>query len=100
MVAVSAGHRLPSSSSGRVFTCIFWISCVSLAAVYCGSLVASMALARKEKIHFETLEELVAQTEYKWGYISGTYLDSVLQVVSYNALDVILILLPVTSLYT
>lgn len=82
MVAVSAGHRLPSSSSGRVFTCIFWISCVSLAAVYCGSLVASMALARKEKIHFETLEELVAQTEYKWGYISGTYLDSVLQVVS------------------
>lgn len=88
MVAVSAGHRLPSSSSGRVFTCIFWISCVSLAAVYCGSLVASMALARKEKIHFETLEELVAQSEYKWGYISGTYLDSVLQVVSYNALDV------------
>ncbi|XP_078312839.1 putative glutamate receptor [Crassostrea virginica] len=78
-LVLQAGHRLPSSSSGRVFTCIFWISCVSLAAVYCGSLVASMALARKEKIHFETLEELVAQSEYKWGYISGTYLDSVLQ---------------------
>lgn len=40
-----------------------------------------MALARREKIHFETLEDLVSQTEYKWGYVSGTYLDSVLQVI-------------------
>ncbi|XP_061189524.1 probable glutamate receptor [Saccostrea echinata] len=78
-LVLQAGHRLPSSTSGRVFTCIFWVSCVSLTAVYCGSLVASMALARREKIHFQTLDELVAQSEYKWGYIAGTYLDSVLR---------------------
>lgn len=78
---------------------------MSLAAVYCGSLVASMALARREKIHFETLEDLVSQTEYKWGYVSGTYLDSVLQVyrpyliltVSYSFLYYFILFFPFLS---
>jgi hypothetical protein len=68
----TGGLRLPVSQTGRTIVCCWWLFCIILSATYSGNLIAFLTVT-KEKPPFDSLSEMVAQDEYEWGTLGGTY---------------------------
>lgn len=64
--------------SGRVVVATWWVFCIVFMAVYSGSLVAYLAVTIVN-LPFNNLEEMVAQTAYKWAIVQGTIVNTVLE---------------------
>ena len=75
----SGQHQQPSLWPAR-FVCGMWIGyCVILYATYTANLAASLTVP-SYKLPFNSLEEMVAQTEYQYGFLNHIVLDTVLEV--------------------
>ncbi|XP_067669738.1 glutamate receptor ionotropic, kainate glr-3-like [Haliotis asinina] len=57
-------QHLPQNTSGRIFYESWWLFCIIIVAVYTGNLVAIMSVV-KEKIPFNTIEELAENDDFK-----------------------------------
>ena len=68
----SGGLRLPASQTGRTIICCWWLFCIILSATYSGNLIAFLTVT-KEKTPFDSLTEMVAQSDYEWGTLGGTF---------------------------
>ncbi|XP_021375561.1 probable glutamate receptor [Mizuhopecten yessoensis] len=66
------GDRLPESQTGRTLISFWWLFSIIMVATYSGNLIAFLTVA-KDKLPFNSLAELVAQSEYGWGTLGGTY---------------------------
>ena len=71
-------HRVKFQPT-RVIAGAWMISCVVLCASYTANLVAWLTVA-EVKMPFDTLEEMVVQTEYSYGVKKGTIAQVMLQV--------------------
>ncbi|XP_071079937.1 uncharacterized protein [Haliotis cracherodii] len=67
----NGGAYLPRTQSGRSVLACWWLLTVILAATYSGNLIAFLTVTT-EKPPFDTLGEMVAQNEYKWGLLGGS----------------------------
>ena len=56
--------------SGRMMIGIWMLACIVLSASYTANLVASLSVT-KLKMPFDTLEEMAAQSAYKYGFADG-----------------------------
>ncbi|XP_050406809.2 glutamate receptor ionotropic, delta-1 [Patella vulgata] len=65
------GTGMPSSMSGRSMLAAWWLICSILVATYSGNLIAFLTVS-KEKLPFETLNDLASQKDYKWGTLGGS----------------------------
>ncbi|KAL5016289.1 hypothetical protein ScPMuIL_005878 [Solemya velum] len=68
---MEGGSYIPSSLTGRTIVSYWWIYCVVLGGIYCGSLTAFLSVPRSE-LPFTNLQEMTEQTEYTWGTVGGT----------------------------
>ncbi|XP_022309544.2 glutamate receptor U1-like isoform X2 [Crassostrea virginica] len=66
------GESVPKSSSGRTLISAFWLFSIVLVGTYSGNLIAFLTVPLN-KPPFNSLEEMIAQTDYKWGTIGGTF---------------------------
>ncbi|XP_033761104.1 glutamate receptor-like [Pecten maximus] len=66
------GDRLPESQTGRTLISFWWLFSIIMVATYSGNLIAFLTVA-KDRLPFNSLAELVAQSEYSWGTLGGTY---------------------------
>ncbi|XP_060078761.1 glutamate receptor ionotropic, kainate 3-like [Ylistrum balloti] len=66
------GDRLPESQTGRTLISFWWLFSIVMVATYSGNLIAFLTVA-KDRLPFNSLAELVAQSEYSWGTLGGTY---------------------------
>ncbi|ESP00146.1 hypothetical protein LOTGIDRAFT_141353, partial [Lottia gigantea] len=65
------GSSMPSSIAGRSLLASWWIFCLITVATYSGNLIAFLTVS-KEKLPFETLEELGNQEDFSWGTLGGS----------------------------
>ncbi|KAL5020559.1 hypothetical protein ScPMuIL_003451 [Solemya velum] len=68
----------PRSVSSRTIVSFWWIFTIILGGIYSGKLISILTVP-KYKLPFTNLEEMVAQTEYKWGLLGGTFRVPVLK---------------------
>lgn len=66
------GESVPNSPSGRILVSAFWLFSIVLVGTYSGNLIAFLTVPL-DKPPFNSLDEMTAQTEYKWGTIGGTF---------------------------
>ncbi|XP_069104060.1 uncharacterized protein [Argopecten irradians] len=66
------GDRLPESQTGRTLISFWWLFSIIMVATYSGNLIAFLTVA-KDRLPFNSVAELVAQSEYSWGTLGGTY---------------------------
>ncbi|XP_067671871.1 probable glutamate receptor [Haliotis asinina] len=59
-----ASHHCPQTIPGRIFYASWWLFCIPIVAVYTGNLLAIISVA-KEKIPFNTMEELAENEDFK-----------------------------------
>ncbi|XP_067664738.1 probable glutamate receptor [Haliotis asinina] len=59
-----ASHHCPQSIPARIFYASWWLFCITIIAVYTGNLLAIISVA-KEKIPFDTMEELAENEDFK-----------------------------------
>lgn len=71
-VFMQGGLKLPASQTGRTVVCCWWLFCIILSATYSGNLIAFLTVT-KEKTPFDSLTEMVAQSDYEWGTLGGTF---------------------------
>jgi len=65
------GRDLPSALSSRVFISSWWLFCLVVVGTYSGNLIAVLTVT-KDKPPFDTLEEMAAQDEYKFGTLGNS----------------------------
>ncbi len=65
------GQEIKRGQGSRLVTVASWYFMVIVASIYSGNLVAFLA-APKVALPFHNLEELVQQSDYKFGYLGGT----------------------------
>ncbi|XP_067682011.1 glutamate receptor-like isoform X1 [Haliotis asinina] len=74
------GEHLPDSQAGRTVVSCWWLFSIVMAATYSGNLIAFLTV-NKDKLPFETVSELVQQTDYIWGTAGGgTYWETMFEV--------------------
>ncbi|XP_061185491.1 glutamate receptor ionotropic, kainate glr-3-like [Saccostrea echinata] len=66
------GESVPKSPSGRTLISAFWLFSIVLVGTYSGNLIAFLTVPL-DKPPFNSLDEMIAQSEYKWGTIGGTF---------------------------
>ncbi|KAK3794516.1 hypothetical protein RRG08_003667 [Elysia crispata] len=65
------GRNLPKSAAGRIFLSSWWLFCIVVAGTYSGNLIAVLTVT-KDKPPFNTLKEMAAQNEYKFGTLKNS----------------------------
>ncbi|GFO49256.1 glutamate receptor [Plakobranchus ocellatus] len=65
------GRNLPKSAAGRVFLSSWWLFCIVVAGTYSGNLIAVLTVT-KDKPPFNTLKEMAAQDEYRFGTLGNS----------------------------
>ncbi|XP_046342594.1 glutamate receptor 4-like isoform X1 [Haliotis rufescens] len=74
------GEHLPDSQAGRTVVSCWWLFSIVMAATYSGNLIAFLTV-NKDKLPFDTISELVEQTDYIWGTAGGgTYWETMFEV--------------------
>ncbi|KAK7104405.1 hypothetical protein V1264_019127 [Littorina saxatilis] len=66
-----ADDDLPRSHSGRVLVSCWWIFSIVVAATYSGNLIAFLTVDKSSPL-FVTLQDLLDQGTYKWGFMGGS----------------------------
>ncbi|OWF39812.1 Glutamate receptor ionotropic, kainate 3 [Mizuhopecten yessoensis] len=66
------GDRLPHSQTGRTLLSCWWLFCLVMMASYSGNLIAYLTVS-KDKLPFNTVNEMLQKDDYKWGLIGGSY---------------------------
>ncbi|XP_069104062.1 glutamate receptor ionotropic, delta-1-like isoform X1 [Argopecten irradians] len=66
------GDRLPHSQTGRTLLSCWWLFCLVMMASYSGNLIAYLTVS-KDKLPFNTVNEMIHKDDYKWGLIGGSY---------------------------
>uniref|UniRef100_A0A8W8MHM2 Uncharacterized protein n=1 Tax=Magallana gigas TaxID=29159 RepID=A0A8W8MHM2_MAGGI len=66
------GESVPKSPSGRTFVSAFWLISIVLVGTYSGNLIAFLTVPL-DKPPFNSLDEMIAQSEYKWGTIGASF---------------------------
>ncbi|XP_062567755.1 glutamate receptor ionotropic, kainate glr-3-like [Saccostrea cucullata] len=66
------GESVPKSPSGRTLISAFWLFSIVLVGTYSGNLIAFLTVPL-DKPPFNSLDEMIVQSEYKWGTIGGTF---------------------------
>ncbi|XP_060078728.1 glutamate receptor ionotropic, kainate 2-like, partial [Ylistrum balloti] len=66
------GDRLPHSQTGRTLLSCWWLFCLVMMASYSGNLIAYLTVS-KDKLPFNTVNEMLNTDDYKWGLIGGSY---------------------------
>ena len=67
-----AGYtKKPTNLAERVVFGSWWLFCIIVVATYGANLVAFLAVTQRT-LPFTTLEELSAQSDYKYGFMGGT----------------------------
>ncbi|XP_050405393.1 glutamate receptor ionotropic, kainate 4 [Patella vulgata] len=79
------GEHLPDSQAGRTMISTWWLFSIIMAATYSGNLIAFLTVT-KDKPPFETLSELISDSDYRWGLPSGT---KIRMEVEYSSNDVL-----------
>ncbi|XP_071081190.1 glutamate receptor ionotropic, kainate 2-like [Haliotis cracherodii] len=74
----NGGAYLPNTESGRTMLSCWWLFTVIMAATYSGNLIAFLADGR-EKPPFSNLAEMTQQDTYRWGFVGGSALVTLLQ---------------------
>ncbi|XP_067682751.1 glutamate receptor ionotropic, kainate 5-like [Haliotis asinina] len=74
----NGGPYLPKTESGRTVVSCWWLFTVIMAATYSGNLIAFLTDGR-QKPPFSSLDEMVQQDTYKWGFVGGTSLVTLFQ---------------------
>lgn len=69
------GTNLPRAYSGRFFIGFWWMYCIVVIATFSGNLIAFLTVS-KQTLPFQTLEELVAQDDMKFGTPAGTIYET------------------------
>ncbi|XP_055957243.1 glutamate receptor ionotropic, kainate 2-like [Patella vulgata] len=69
------GNAMPEAAAGRLVISTWWLFCMICAATYSGNLIAFLTVTTKE-VPFSTLAEMVANDEYTWGYLQGSFLET------------------------
>ena len=64
-------ERRPKHLAVRFVFLSWWFFCIIIVAIYGANLVAFLAVSQRS-LPFETLEEMTAQTDYKYGMMGGT----------------------------
>ncbi|KAK2172269.1 hypothetical protein NP493_975g02012 [Ridgeia piscesae] len=64
-------ERIPKHWAVRFVFLSWWLFCIIIVAIYGANLVAFLAVSQRS-LPFETLEEMTAQTDYKYGMMGGT----------------------------
>ena len=65
--------------SGRLMSGMWMMACIVLSTSYTANLVASLSVT-KMKMPFDTLEEMVSQSSYKYGVVDGYVVQVLLKV--------------------
>lgn len=73
------GNRPELFRSGRFFVGAWCLFSVVIVETYCGNLVAFLTVT-KEKHSINTFEDLVSQSDYKWGTLGGSIYETLFQV--------------------
>ena len=63
------------SSSGRTLLSSWWIFCIVTVAIYSANFVAFFTVT-KDEAPIKSLEQLISQTNYKWGTNAGTVFET------------------------
>ncbi|KAL5004040.1 hypothetical protein ScPMuIL_017496 [Solemya velum] len=71
------GVYMPKRQSSRTLVAFWWLFCTAVVGYYLADLTASLSVA-KFTMPFESLEEMVQQTDFTWGTIKGTAWDDTL----------------------
>ncbi|XP_067682755.1 glutamate receptor ionotropic, kainate 1-like [Haliotis asinina] len=77
-LVANGGVYSPSTVSGRTVLACWWLFAVILASTYRGNVIAFLADMR-EIPPFSSLDEMVQQDTYKWGFVGGTLLVPLFQ---------------------
>ncbi|XP_067660170.1 probable glutamate receptor [Haliotis asinina] len=70
--------RTSSTDSERILTAGWWMFTIVFSAVYCGTIMATLAV-KVETPPFSNMAELVSRTDYKIGYDSSSITESIIQ---------------------
>lgn len=70
--SVEGGESVPKSPSGRTLVSAFWLFSIVLVGTYSGNLIAFLTVPL-DKPPFNSLDEMIAQSEYKWGTIGASF---------------------------
>ena len=73
------GAYEPATTSGRAFIGCWWAFCIVIVASYGGSLIAYLTVAKGEA-PFDSLEDMIAQSQYTWGVTGGSVYDAAFSV--------------------
>lgn len=65
------GVHLPQSQTGRTIVSAWWLYSIVVVGTYSGNLIAFLTVT-KDVVPFDTLEEMLEQTDYTWGTVAGT----------------------------
>ena len=77
--SISGGVLLVNTASVRTVIGFWWVYCVIIGATYSGNLIAFLAVD-KYSPPFETLEDIVAQNEYRFGTLGESVWEIIFQV--------------------
>ena len=70
-ISITGAHTPPSYLSARVIECFWLFFTTTIAASYCGNLIAFLTV-HVDKLPFRSVDGLVGQDQYKWGITGGT----------------------------
>ncbi|XP_071093134.1 probable glutamate receptor [Haliotis cracherodii] len=68
--------HLSQTTPGRIFYASWWLFCITIVAVYTGNLVAIVSVV-KEKIPFNTIEELAGNNDFKIIILKGSLYEDI-----------------------
>ena len=84
----STGSRaLPEAWSSRSVLSAWWLTCIILTTAYSANMAAHFSVAKQRPL-FRSLEDLVGQSEYRWGLLQNASIYLTMLKVSHVTLKV------------